>query len=105
MGSNDLIGMATLLIPSMASLVHQPAQAQARVDLGSQILMRPQHDATGTRKDVTGGRGSVEGHFTFTLVDRPATDPQEARHRAETVQMTLPLPPPLPLPLPLPLHP
>ena len=53
-GSNDLIGVATLPIPSMASLAQQPAQAHAQVDLqvdlGSQILMRPQHDATGTRK-------------------------------------------------------
>eukprot|EP00964_Phaeocystis_antarctica_P128141 scaffold91873_cov45-Phaeocystis_antarctica.AAC.1 len=74
--------MATFPLPTMTSLVHQPGQP--KVDLAPQILMRPQHDAAGSRKDLTGGRGTVEGHFTFTLVERAAVDPHEARHTAET---------------------
>ena len=69
-GPNDLIGVATFPLPTMASLVHE---AEAKVDLASQMLMRPQDDATDTRN----GRGTVEGHFTFTLVERAAVDPQE----------------------------
>ena len=82
-GANDLIGMATFPLPTMTSLVHQPGQP--KVDLAPQILMRPQHDAAGSRKDLTGGRGTVEGHFAFTLVERAAVDPHEERHKAETV--------------------
>ena len=56
---------------------------------------RPQHGASGSRKDLTGGRGTVEGHFTFTLLDR-ATEEAAERQRAtaggqrETAEMQVP---------------
>ena len=62
------------------------------LDISPASRCRPQHGASGSRKDLAGGRGAVEGHFTFTLLDR-ATEEAADRQRAtagkpsETVEM------------------
>ena len=49
---------------------------------------RPQHGASGSRKDLTGGRGTVEGHFTFTLVERAAEEsPRQREAQRATAEM------------------
>ena len=71
--SNDLIGEVTFELPHLDSLVgYKGADGRStdRVQLPSKVLMRPEHTQAGSGKDVGGSRGTLDGHFSFSLVDR-----------------------------------